>query len=171
LEDFTLLQPGFAGFANCCAHQLSCSLRFGLAAPVITVVGNECSKALPSKNDPLPFEFLVGALDGDHAYHEFLRKFAEGRQGFTTSQTSFADLPPQPVNNLLIKRPGGGRRNGGRQPGGDFIRHTSTVYNVYIQSRPFCSNSRSLPSWRLARSRSARLWYRTLVTRARACPP
>src|SRR5258708_1674238 len=123
--NLALFQSAFGSFADGFTHQLASALRFGLATPVIAVLGYESAQPLSAIDDPLAFQFLVGALDGDHTDHELFGKLPEGRERGPAAETPLADLAPETIDDLLIERARRGRRNRREQPGISFLGHAA----------------------------------------------
>src|SRR5580765_2106954 len=74
VDDLAAGEPGFGRFADRFAQQLARALRFRVAAAIDRRARHERAETLAPVDDALALEFLVGALDGDHAYQQFFGK-------------------------------------------------------------------------------------------------
>ena len=100
-DNVVVPDAGFRRFAQRLFQQFTRAEFLGVTAAVVRGLRDEGAEPLPSIDDALAFEVVVGALDRDDADEQFLREPAKRRQRRVRREPAFADFTRQAVDDLL----------------------------------------------------------------------
>jgi (E)-4-hydroxy-3-methylbut-2-enyl-diphosphate synthase len=114
------------------AQRIACDRTAVGASSIVTARSHEGSQTLPAKGDALPLQLFVGPFHGDQADEKLFRQDAVGGQCAAGGEPIGENLALDAIHDLLIKRPGGRRRDRSQTNFCQRVGH-ATVYIRYAQ--------------------------------------